>query len=1102
MRNSKKLIAVIMTVALLASMMVPALAATYQTEADKLTNAGLMNGTPGTGLETLLIRDQGIAFTVRALGAEAAAAAMTVGAIAVQTAKLTDFAAIPGWATNYAAYAIANGITNGNRISAIGKITFSPTDPLSGKQFITMMLRALGYTGVTLDNCLDKALASGMLTASKAIAFGMKAQLTRDDAAYIIYSTVNNGNVALAGGVTVGAVKLVNSLVTMGSLTTKAALNFSNYVAPTPVAPVALGVVGIQALNQREFVVAFNKAVDSTTATTAANYTFDGTVLGALDSLVLSADSMSVKVTLAVGKVVGNQATKTIIVGTGVKDAALVALAAAVSKDVYFVDTTVPTVKSVAQLSQTMLRVTFSEPVKNVTNGFTIDGGAVSATGSNVNDVNYTADVTLGISMTTGTHTIIINNTANTILDYANFGVPTTTLTWVATLDATKPTATVTAVNQKQLLVTFSKPVIAAPLASLFYHTSSVYTASSVVSHNGSDSVYEVNFTTYPMPTGTAMVTIADAAVTDKWGNIFAGPVTYPVTVVADLTKPTATLAVSSESVLTVTYSKDVTGSTLPANYVIKNAAGTVITGTAYSNSLGNPIAAISYASGTYVATIDFGANKLPNGSYLLTVSGVTDTSVALNAITAVSIPFVITDLTAPTVVNAQWIAARQVAVFFSESMATTGTASVLLASNYTIAGASLPDGTTITAGTNNASVLITLPSSAAAVVAGATHMMVGQVADLAGNKTANLATDELILTASRPTVVAGTMKTTSTTTLELEITAPLSTLTLADFTLGTQTPSAYTFTNKTLADGTTYGADVIFTVPVAWAANATPAVIVVASPVTADTLGRVILNGAVGNALDRTAPSYIATNPIITADSNNNGMIDEIIVTYNEPVFAGSIATNSYTVSGYTIVSVVVAGATVTLGLTESGFADTSATPNVEQVVPVYDVLGIAVGNVKVADTAVTAAVDAANPAIVSLSMTTTSGAPIATNDQISVTFSEAMSAAAKAAITGGAVVVTNSAITIPGLATLTGAYRVGVAGTTLTTTATWNEAGTIVTFVIATSSAVTATFNVGTTVCTISGIAATCKDAVLLPLIGTRNLPGTKILYNGVAR
>src|SRR5450756_2594752 len=53
MRNSKKLIAVILTVVLLASMMVPALAVTYQAEADKLTNAGLMNGTPGTGLDTL-----------------------------------------------------------------------------------------------------------------------------------------------------------------------------------------------------------------------------------------------------------------------------------------------------------------------------------------------------------------------------------------------------------------------------------------------------------------------------------------------------------------------------------------------------------------------------------------------------------------------------------------------------------------------------------------------------------------------------------------------------------------------------------------------------------------------------------------------------------------------------------------------------------------------------------------------------------------------------------------------------------------------------------------------------------------------------------------
>ena len=99
MRKTKKLIAVIMTVAMLASMMVPALAATSQVEADALLAAGLMRGT-GAGLEldATLNRIQGITFTVRAHGAEAAALAMSEEDIDAALANVQDVGAIASWA--------------------------------------------------------------------------------------------------------------------------------------------------------------------------------------------------------------------------------------------------------------------------------------------------------------------------------------------------------------------------------------------------------------------------------------------------------------------------------------------------------------------------------------------------------------------------------------------------------------------------------------------------------------------------------------------------------------------------------------------------------------------------------------------------------------------------------------------------------------------------------------------------------------------------------------------------------------------------------------------------------------------------------------------
>ena len=153
MRNTKKLIAVIMTIAILASMMVPALAASNQSQYDALAAAGLMRGTgAGADLEMALDRIQGFTLVVRAMGAEAEAVGMTDAEITAALANVEDATKIAAWARPYAAYVVSKEITIGVGGAAAGKIVFAPTATLSGTQFITMLLRAMGYEGVTLED--------------------------------------------------------------------------------------------------------------------------------------------------------------------------------------------------------------------------------------------------------------------------------------------------------------------------------------------------------------------------------------------------------------------------------------------------------------------------------------------------------------------------------------------------------------------------------------------------------------------------------------------------------------------------------------------------------------------------------------------------------------------------------------------------------------------------------------------------------------------------------------------------------------------------------------------------------------------------------------
>ena len=125
----------------------------HQTEAEKLNLMGLLLGTDhGFELDRTPTRVQGAVMLVRLLGKEKEA----------QVSSFSHpFADVPDWAGPYVGYLYAHKLTNGT-----GPTAFTPDSPLSAAQYMTFILRALGYDDqagdFTWQTSVDQAVRIGL----------------------------------------------------------------------------------------------------------------------------------------------------------------------------------------------------------------------------------------------------------------------------------------------------------------------------------------------------------------------------------------------------------------------------------------------------------------------------------------------------------------------------------------------------------------------------------------------------------------------------------------------------------------------------------------------------------------------------------------------------------------------------------------------------------------------------------------------------------------------------------------------------------------------------------------------------------------------------
>lgn len=171
----------------------------YFDSAKSLWENGLFLGYDGSfQLDKPLTRSEGIVMTLRILGKEKEAQA---------TADNITFTDVSGWAKPYIAYAAKNGLAKG-----YSETKFGGNDPMTATQFITLVLRAMGYRDgedFQWNKAYDAALSIGLIGTPCHSQYSRSNLFLRDNAAVISYNALFTAP-AKSGG------KLANSITMPG----------------------------------------------------------------------------------------------------------------------------------------------------------------------------------------------------------------------------------------------------------------------------------------------------------------------------------------------------------------------------------------------------------------------------------------------------------------------------------------------------------------------------------------------------------------------------------------------------------------------------------------------------------------------------------------------------------------------------------------------------------------------------------------------------------------------------------------------------------------------------------------------------------------------
>ena len=734
MRNLKKLLAVILSVVMIASMMVPALAAnTYEAEALKLQAINVFAGGPeDLKLDEGVTRIQGLTFAIRAAGKDDDALAMEDEEVDTILADWTDADSIPQWGRKYAAYAIKNSITVG--LSATEKI-FGALNPISGTSFLVFVMKSgMGYADVTTADVIDAAVEAGILSAGQAIEFGQKEALIRDDAAGILYG-------AFTTGVNADGTKLIDAYIASGATTLEDAIE-AGFVEEE--VPEELEVVDVSATTLVQAVVSFNQPVDKDTATDKDNYAFAAGDKITISKAELAEDGSTVILTFPK---VDQQKTATLTI-SGVKSVDGETIKK-VSKEVYFLDNSIPEIIDAEVVGISTIKVTFSEPMDPTTvkaTSFKVNDGKFYVKGVSPQKNNTEFLVELYTSLKTGDLPFEVKVGP---ADYAGFTAMglITTLSVVEDKDAPVVIGYKDAKPHSIVLIWSEDIKLDKGDADNYYHTNSSNKIKSALT----DSKIDGNEMTLEfkelnkLPNGTAYVYVLKESVKDYWNNKNAQQMVKVEVTVDEEAPVLEKIEVKAENKIVLTFDEDVKAATAnkKSNYTLLDKDGKEV-----KNIFG------SFEIDEKKVTINF-TKKLAGGEYTLVLEDIED--LVGNAMNKTSESFTVTDKTAPLakdfsaklyVIGDGANADQIIKISFGEEMSIDGAYGINDLSKYVLnetpSSVALEDidDVTIEVVDGGKGVEITVPKGeheipASIIGENKNGLKIGRVADAAGNYTA-----------------------------------------------------------------------------------------------------------------------------------------------------------------------------------------------------------------------------------------------------------------------------------------------------------------------------------------------------------------------------